>query len=255
MKHKLIADRKPELEFFRKMLAGKTDARIMLIQAASGWGKTDLLTRFAHECPDDACIVRLDLKGAEKGIAEVLRVFREKLGADALMRFNAALVRLQSSVNITNNTALAGTIDIDVALNVDEQTRKTNLALLETAFFDDLRAVCLKYVIIFDTFEKAPLELQNWISSVFLRNLVRIPDVCIVIGGQSVPAHTSEEWEDYCERRPLREIHDVDEWHTFAQESQFPFPHEAVKAIVLACAGNPKAIREMFEQVALGWSK
>ena len=120
MRRQAIADRKSELAFFRAMLAGTTPERIFLIQAASGKGKTDLLHRFALECADEVCLIRLDLKGAEKGIAQVLGVFRDKLGVAAFPRFHEELARLDPSVNVAHNTALAGKMDIAVVLNVDE---------------------------------------------------------------------------------------------------------------------------------------
>lgn len=256
MKRRPIADRKPEIEFFCDMLAGRTDSHILLIQAASGKGKTDLLHRFAHECADDVCLIRLDLKGAEKGIAQVLGVFRDKLGADAFPRFHAALARLDPSVNVTNNTALAGKMDIAVVLNVDEQTRKIRLEMLEAAFFDDLCAACtVPIVVIFDTFEKAPPDLQNWLGGAFLSHVFRIPHVRIVIGGQRVPERTMEEWEEVCDRRELSDIDDVDAWHTFVQETHLPFPRDAVKVIVLQGKGHPRTIIDTFAALAPQWGR
>jgi ATP/maltotriose-dependent transcriptional regulator MalT len=252
MSRRPIADRKPEIELFCEMLAGKTHARILLVQAASGLGKSDLLRRFAHECPDDICLVRLDLRGTEKGIAEVFSVFRQELGADALPRFAAAYARL-AGVNISDITTIAGKLDISVVLNVDEQTRKFNLEKLEDAFFQDLRAACRKIAVIFDTFEQAPPDLQNWLGGVFLRYAARIPHLCVVIAGQRVPERTIEKWEDVCERRILREIDDVNEWHEFVREVQLPFDRSAVQAIVLAYQGNPRNIQLCFDAIAPRW--
>lgn len=256
MKRLVIADRKDEIEFFQAMLAGKKETRLFFIQAVSGRGKTDLLHRLAHECPNDFCLIRLDLKGAEKGIAQVLGVFRDKLGADAFPLFHAALARLDPSVNIANNTALAGKMDIAVVLNVDEQTRKLRLEMLEAAFFQDLRAVCATpIVIILDTFEKAPSDLQMWLGGAFLRHIVTIPHARVVMGGQRVPEKTVEEWEELCERRELRDIDDVDAWYEFVREKNLPFPRDAVKMTVLHCQGNPDAICKMFAMHAPGWGK
>ncbi len=256
MKRLVIADRKTEIEFFRAMIAGRTSERILLLQAASGKGKTDLLHRFAHECVEPFCLVRFDLKGAEKGIAQVLGVFRDKLGVEAFPRFHAALARLDPNVNISNNTALVGKMDIAVVLQVDEQTRKFRLEMLEAAFFEDLRAVCdSKIIVILDTFERAPTDLQNWLGGAFLSNIARIPHVCVVIGGQSVPERTVNEWEEICERRELRDIEDVDAWYEFVREMQLPFEFPAVKLAVMVCKGNPDSISKMFAQHAPGWGK
>lgn len=254
MKRRPIADRKHELEFFRDMLADKNDTRILLIQAASGWGKSNLLECFARECADGVCLVSLNLKGAEKGIAEVLGVFRQELGTEALPRFNSALAHLAPSVNIANNIALAGQMDISVVLSVDEQTRKFNLEQLENAFFEDLRAACERIVVILDTFEKAPPDLQNWLGGAFLRHIARLSNIRVVIAGQTVPERTIEKWELVCERRELGEIVDVDEWHTYVQLLHLPFPRDAVKAIVLQGRGHPRTIIDTFAALAPRWA-
>ncbi len=254
MKSITIADRKYQIEFFRAMLAGTTDKRILLLRADGGRGKTDLLQRLAHECPADRCVVRFNLKTAEKGIAQILGVFRDKLGADALPRFYAALARLDPNINIAHITSL-GKFDLSIMLNVDEQTRKIRLELLEAAFFDDLRAACANLVVIFDTFDQAPDELKKWLSGAFLEHAATIPHLRVVIGGREVPERTLLEWEDICARDELREIQDVDEWYAFAQETQLPFSRDAVKALVMAGKGIPDDICKLFRQCALEWSK
>jgi hypothetical protein len=254
MKTVVIADRKPELELFRDMLADKIDTRILLIRADGGRGKTNLLARLAHECADDLCVIRYDLKNAIKGTAQILGLFRDKLGVDALPRFHAALGDLDPNINITNNTTL-GKLDISVFLNVDEQTKKMRLERLEAAFFDDLRAACSNIVVIFDTFDLAPEDLQKWLSGSLLHYATTIPQLRVVIGGRCVPAPTIEEWEEICARHELHEIQDVDAWHVFAQETHLPFSRDAVKAFVMMGQGIPDNVCKLFNTYAAEWGK
>lgn len=250
-----IADRKSEIEFFRRMLAGKVSAKILLIEAASGWGKTDLLNNFVFECGEDTCLVRIDLKGVEKGIADVFRIFRHTLGVSTFPHFESAVASEVNTptVNIADNKSFFGQTLIEVALNVDEQSRKIRLMLLEEAFFRDLRDARSRIVVLFDTFEKAPPDLAQWISGSFLRAVASTPQMIVVIGGQRVPPRSIEEWEDQCERRALLEIDDIDEWHAFVQEAKLPLDRSAVQAIVLAFRGNPRDIRLGLQTIAQRW--
>lgn len=251
MKKDILANRQSELEFFRAMLAHKTDERILILQAASSKGKSSLIRHFRRECPTDLCVVHLDFKGAEVGLAGALHEFRELLGVGVFSQFDAAY-RLLRGANVSDNTA-GGSMDISIVLNVDEQTREFNLAQLNAAFFDDLRSACSNLVVIFDTFEKAPPDLKKWINGTFLPHVPRLAGLCVVVAGQRVPEMTSAPWEDICERRELGNIDDVDEWHTYARDAQLPHPHDAIRQVVLDFKGDPAAIVGALTSSIAGW--
>jgi len=185
----VLANRKPELGIFREMLAGSSRARILLIDAASSKGKSSLIRHFRRTCSSEHCVVHLDFKGAETGLPSVLHEFRELVGVTSFPQFDTAL-QLLRGVTIANNSA-GGSMDIAAVLNVDEKTREYNLAQLNAAFFQDLRAVTAHIVVIFDTFEKAPADLKTWVIGAFLPHVPRLPKVHVVIAGQSVPEPTS----------------------------------------------------------------
>jgi hypothetical protein len=255
MPSKPLANRKTEIELFRAMLKNTTETRILLIQASSGKGKTNLLENFTHEC-DGVCLVTLNCKNAEKGISEVFGVFRQELGADTFSQFNATYAQLRSSVNVAGNSA-GGDINVGISslLNVEnEQTRQLNLARLEEAFFEDLHAVCqTMIVVIFDTFESAPSDLQRWLSGGFLRNAARHPHLRVVIGGQSVPEGGIEKWERACERRTLDDILDVDEWMEYVHARQWKFDRSYVQGIVEALDGFPRNVVLKLQAQAPRW--
>lgn len=255
MLSKPLANRKTEIELFRAMLQNTTDTRILLIQAASGKGKTNLLESFAREC-EGVCLITLNCKNAEKGISEVFSVFRQELGAEAFPQFNATYTRLRSAVNIAGNIA-GGDINVGISslLNVEnEQTRQFNLAQLEEAFFEDLRVACRTLiVVIFDTFEAAPSDLQRWLGGGFLRNAVRLDHLRVVIGGQSVPEGGVEKWERVCVRRTLDDILDVDEWMEYVHARQWKFDRLYIHGIVDALHGFPRNVVITLEAVAPRW--
>jgi len=89
-----LANRTREVEFFKKMLRGEIAQRILLIQAASGMGKTSLLTEFASLCPvyaEAAILVKIDLKSAQTGIAYIFSRMQKRLGEEKFINFNRAL--------------------------------------------------------------------------------------------------------------------------------------------------------------------
>ena len=79
-----LANRTREVEFFKKMLwGGKNAPRILLIQAASGMGKTSLLTEFASLVDAEvAVLIKIDLKSAQTGIAYIFSRLQRRLGED-----------------------------------------------------------------------------------------------------------------------------------------------------------------------------
>ncbi len=253
MKTDVLANRKSELEFFREMLAGSSRARILLIDAASSKGKSSLIRHFRRECSDDFCVVHLDFKGAEIGLAGVLHKFRELVGVNSFPQFDAAYQSLRN-ITIANNTA-GGTMDIAAILNVDEKTREYNLAQINAGFFADLRVVSTHLAVIFDTFEKAPPDLKNWIGGAFLPHVSRFSNVHVVIAGQSVPEPSSAAWEDMCARHTLGNIDDVNEWYAYARDAQLPHPLEAITQVVLQCKGDPGQIVGALTGTIAGWSK
>ncbi|MBM3130490.1 MAG: ATP-binding protein [Chloroflexi bacterium] len=252
MPRKPLANRKTEIELFRAMLNNATDTRILLVQATMGKGKSLLIRYLRHECPADRCVVHLDFKGAEIGLAGALHEFRELVGATRFARFDAAYHALRGVPNISENIA-GGTMDISVVLNVDEQTRKFNLAQLNSAFFDDLRSACNNLVVIIDTFEKAPPDLQTWITGTFLPHVPRLSQLCVVVAGQKVPEATSAPWEDICERRTLDNINDVDEWMEYVHARQWKFDRPYIHGIVDALNGFPRNVVMTLEAVAPRW--
>ncbi|MEI6331595.1 MAG: hypothetical protein WCP16_20320 [Pseudanabaena sp. ELA645] len=66
-----LANRTREVEFFTKMLRGDLSQRILLIQGASGMGKTTLLAKFASVCSvhaDATLLAQVELKSAKPNL-------------------------------------------------------------------------------------------------------------------------------------------------------------------------------------------
>jgi hypothetical protein len=105
-----LANRHEEVELFQQIATGQHPKRILLIQAASGLGKTNLLGKFVASCPAGVSCVSIDLKSAkELGIPYILLFIRKRLGREHFPRFDAQVKEFQrqSNVQVTDNRPLA----------------------------------------------------------------------------------------------------------------------------------------------------
>ena len=101
MAREIPVDREEEIELFNTMLSGKTEERILLIEAQSGMGKTILLGEFSHCKPKRIDFAKIDFKGGGTSIAELFYRLRDKLGRFVISqhfhqthsRSNGAIVR------------------------------------------------------------------------------------------------------------------------------------------------------------------
>ncbi|MFM7602071.1 MAG: hypothetical protein ACKO7R_12875 [Pseudanabaena sp.] len=130
-----LANRTREVEFFKKMLRGEIAQRILLIQAASGMGKTSLLTEFASLCPvyaEAAILVKIDLKSAQTGIAYIFSRMQKRLGEEKFINFNRALNNfLSGGVEVSDNQIEGTENQIQVILNAEsEEARNFRLSKL-----------------------------------------------------------------------------------------------------------------------------
>ena len=260
-----LANRTKEVEFFKKMLLGQVTQRILLIEAASGMGKTSLLAEFASLCPArvKAVLVKIDLKSAQTGISHVFWRIQDDFGEEYFKDFNAEITGfLRAGIGASGNqievsgNQIHGTANqIQVILNAEtEETRNMRLSKLQVAFFRDLKAIKKPIVMIFDTFNSASPSVANWIGGDFLAKVAKVEDIRVVIAGQSIPQQTIE-WEDLAERHCLNEITDIDAWHLFSQAKGFPYEKGELQAFVKILNGHPKKIVDALESEAPTWKK
>jgi hypothetical protein len=238
MKRLPTADRDDERALYASMLAGQTAERILLIEAASGLGKSDLLDRFEDDCPSDTLLIRIDLKAAQTGVLHIFRQTLDELGRDRFPRFLAASEQTRGGVNIADNRVF-GQLQIQIDSGSEERTRADHLMALHNAFFEDLRALNQPLLFMFDTYETAVVgsELDKWISSEFLASAVRTSHLVVVIAGQRVPAPTSE-WRRYHEHCRLGPIRNPDVWQVCAQSARIPLERHEIQTLCWAVDGH-----------------
>jgi hypothetical protein len=134
-----FANRTLELQLFERMLRSDTQERILLIEAPSGYGKTGLMGRFEHNCPQTIQTVLVDLKAAQLGISYVFYKIERVLGKRHFPNFEKAIANfLNSGVAIQNNRLTGEGSQIQVILNVPPEERQYRLSQLQQVFFEDL---------------------------------------------------------------------------------------------------------------------
>jgi hypothetical protein len=243
------ANREAELALFDQMLAGQTRERILLLEAEGGLGKTTLLNEFARRCPAHVPCAPLDLKGSTTGLHEVFYRLCDALGWEHFPAF-ADQVEGLGRVTVDGNVVIGWGNKIEAALrSPDEGDRAARRAELTRAFFDDLRTMKRRLLFIFDTFEKAPPELGEWLSGDFLAYAHHTPDLIVVVAGRQAPEE-SIEWGDSCIRRLVR-VRDPEPWRIYAERigAVLPSP-EWIRAFCDLLDGHPLEIAKALARYA-----
>ncbi len=238
MRKLICVDRREELALLQKLAAGQTDERILLIQAASGWGKSELLREFRSRMKQHPGLVLVDFKGGNLSLADVIYHICDILGWKHFKNLRAAVQHiLHPAVSVGRNWML-GQNEIVVALGgPDEETRKMNRAALTRALVDDLRRIG-GTVLVFDTFEQCAPELRAWFGGVFLPHVHRSPGMAVVIAGQKVPEETLM-WRSIF--LPLEKIA-PEHWDDYVRELGIPISLEQIRFCYANSNGHPLTI-------------
>ncbi|MEH1862214.1 MAG: hypothetical protein V7L21_30370 [Nostoc sp.] len=237
----IIANRTEELLLFNRMVEGTVAKRILLIKAESGFGKTWLLTRFKHTLPEENVLcVDIDIKSAERGIAYIFDCVPDYLGKKRFPRLNAAMEQyLSSGIEVSDTTMIGKDNQLSVVLSSEDKLAlDLRFAKVQEAFFQDLEQIPEKLVFLFDSYQKAPTELANWLSGKFLRQVVKIKKLIVVIAGQEIPEPTVE-WmglHDFC---PLGAISELKAWCDYAQNEGLSLNEFQVESAMILCEGQP----------------
>lgn len=256
-KSRHLANRTKELEVFLKMVSGNHDCRIMLIEGASGMGKTSLLSRFRQKCPPAVRYVPFDCKGVSS-IAAFLSEVVVDLGQENFPTFlNKVKLFVQAGVDFSeNDIAAEKTISIAINSHVDSATQEYRLETLQQEFIADLGRLDCQIVITLDTYQAANEQFQKWVESKWLRAVSRrLGNVVTLIAGQSVPDASNSVWGDECDHFTLTPILELDAWCNFCHDwLDHSLPEDAIRALILASEGHPAQIYQSISLVQAQWS-
>ncbi|MBD2533868.1 hypothetical protein H6G97_31700 [Nostoc flagelliforme FACHB-838] len=246
----IIANRTQELLLFNQMVKGSFGKRVLLIEAKSGLGKTQLLALFQHSLPKNILSVPVDLKTAQQGIPYIFSRVRKRLGEESFPSLNAAVRRyLKSGIEIADTTMTGNDNQLSVVLSNDESTRNFRLTELREAFFQDLRKIPQTLVFLFDSYEKAATELANWLEGEFLADVVDTPKLIVVIAGQKIPQPTIE-WMNLHHCCCLEAISEAKAWYDYTQKAGLRLNQDQVKTAMQILGGEPAPIVQWLQTLA-----
>ena len=150
------------------------------------------------------------------------------------------------------NNVIIGRAEIEVALRTpDEGDRAARRARLTQALFDDLRAWGQRIVLLFDTYEQADPEVQDWLAGPFLARARRTENLVVVIAGRQVPEPTIE-WNACCHRRRLGNVDDVEAWMAYAARRGWQVPRAWIEGYCAATNGHPGQVDMLLASVGEG---
>jgi hypothetical protein len=238
-----IVDRKIELGKFVSLFnqSSSQDTTILLLEDNSGQGKTKLLNLYENHCrAQNIPVARIDLKSGSLNPINILNTIRTDYQPLDFPRCNEVVKRpifTPPTIEISGNKGL-GRTNYSLQTNIqhtglshEEQTQWWEAGA--QAFLDDLSNIHQKkqdrYVLLFDTYEKASIDTQIWLTDHIMRMATpqRIGCLLIVIAGKTVP-NSSSEWEHCCQTIHLEPLL-LQDWLEYADLVLANIPPESIK--------------------------
>jgi hypothetical protein len=249
-----IADYEAPLSGFEALLGADCARRILLFHGKeAGTGKTTLLTLCAQRIGNTTPHVAIQLRSRIVGLDEIFYRMGMTIKWDNMPNFTERLAEIEGTpkVQIDRNWLMGINNKISVALRVEKQDdREQRQAALTDAWFEDAAALD-RIIILFDTYEQAPTEVQDWISGPFLARVALIPSIRVVIAGQQVPEQKNIEWGHCCDCHSLYGVIEAKHWMPIlvGMKRRVPIEHPEswLAGVCHVLKGNPDQIMKVIE--------
>ncbi|MEZ5671710.1 MAG: AAA family ATPase [Thiotrichaceae bacterium] len=191
----MLANYRKEREAFEQLLQGEA-YRVLLLCGGSGMGKTTLLRTFeriAHEKP--VYYVTPDFKDTIV-LEDIFYLIGDFLEWENLPNLTGCISALHQpetlNVNVSSNWLIGIKQHLHVVLKTESaKERQERWQQLTDSLSKDLKKLSKPLLILFDTYERADSEIQEWITKSLLARIRLFPQVRIVIAGQQVPEENS----------------------------------------------------------------
>lgn len=202
-----LIDRSAEQEMFGNLISFKTPARMLMICAPNGCGKSSLLKRLEYNCrygtpPLAVSLIALDQLSSNptsfnlveqiiqemkipRGLSEpklfpkFLKLNKARIGKNykpfgripLLVNINGKVEASSIADHSTGVGVKVGVINVPALEFTEEQERFARQRCVE-AFFEDIGKSCASrpMILIFDSWERCNSTLQEWILTRFLAN-------------------------------------------------------------------------------------
>jgi len=241
-----LADRKTEFELCSKMLNGEISERILLIEAPSKQGKSTLLAALAvasRQLGAKHCAV-IELKNCPP-IRDVCRQIAQEMGRKACPLYSEALAKPDAPVTVHASLAKARIGDRSEVM-VQPVIHGSGAERVAEALLADLGDLNLPTLLIFDTYEKAGHDLQQWMTGQLLPAVRRQSLLFAVVAGIEVPDVKDLGWGACARHHQLNVIESADDWHSYAV-ARFPGIERSHLEVVLEGLSDPESIYNWIE--------
>jgi hypothetical protein len=201
----------------RDMLSGKLRQRILLVEAESGYGKSELL----HQSKDYA------------------------------KRLGIPVCRLDFRANFGEFKDMLGRLDTDLGQHLSNFSReggdKTHLLI------KDLRALRCPVLLLLDSFEKASGVFKDWVCQSLMAEVEGALAMAMIVAGQPpLPDIEDVRWRAVAQRLVLGPIKEAAHWKQWIEKRYPGFRERNVDlpTLVMASAGVPKTFSDMCRVIA-----
>jgi hypothetical protein len=214
-----LADRvKEEWPAIVDLLAGRSRARILFYEGASGLGKSALLREAnTYAKRIKIPVVYVDFKGGGSDIPSILGQFE-----------------LELHEHLPNFCREGG----------------SKIHLLRK----DLRAVQQPILVIFDTYEHCASNtpVADWLNQHLFAEIETSPALAVIVAGQKVPDRRNIGWRDVVRHLPLRPITEIKHWKPWVAQHYPDFQKKGVdlNTIMMLAQGNPAVVASACETIA-----
>ncbi len=215
---------KEPLEAFLATLNGNSIHLITII-APSGKGKSRFIRRLVEECEAKGfsqLFALIDFRdNPEYSYADVADEIRQQFKKFNFAIFQRVLKdRLRSARPeiVLRDNVFTQTEVGDIIASLDPETKQLLQQRLSRALLDDLEGIAKKHrlIVMFDTYEKASDDVKKWIAGSFLKSVRSIPNVIVVIAGQTIPDLNSPHYASCAKRFDLYDL-TFDDWYEYAR--------------------------------------
>jgi hypothetical protein len=250
----IMADYEAPRSAFEQLFQPECGHPILLLRGTSGSGKTTLLAHCCAQIPSAIIHVPIQLRGSAVSVSEIFSRAGKILSWARLPQFTDRIANLEGvpSVKIDRNWISGINNRIIAVLHAEKEgDREQRRATLTEAWFDDLAALEQPILMLFDTFEHASGEVQDWLSGPFLARVVRTFRVRVIVAGQFVPDMNNIEWGVQAKLHDLYGVLDACHWMPVIEKMRrripFASPEVWFAGVCHALKGKPDAIMKVIQ--------
>lgn len=243
-------------ECFTALLSQQCEKRILLLDGASGIGKTTLLDYYLQQAiTQNQPVILLDLETEARSIYDFF--WQNEI---TFKRYGSTHLTAQFSKENTSSTINAShiaqrgqgnavnIISQSAPLSELEQSRQ-----LLNAWLKDVENIQQPFVLLLDNFDKAVPEFQQWLAGHLLPAVVHYPMLRVVITGEKVPTPGSM-WKFCAQQHHLKGVSEAEHWIEFADKQGYQLPDsdpkrklQWISGICQALYARPSEIIKILE--------